>query len=267
MVAQDFCTVLFIIALCAILQYTSRPCICFCALSECADETMKYYGESYTFDINARTEYVEFKPLHSSDEPAVLWNRTNSKTHKGRLQFKWDQGKMASITPADAGYYNLRRKDNSLVSRKLLIVEGEYSNKQKLHGYLIKSSFRICSLFHTGREERYDRKVDEAVYIQYPFSSASWTVTYTLEEVNEEQVLMRTGIKVPEIYWKAPFTGRITFSEDGLEIYRLRPSDSGTFMIKDPQGNLALTAWLQVNPGEQQQISFLLMKKRTNSYC
>lgn len=120
-----------------IAKTTNSPCISFCALSDCADETMKVYGASYTFRIQPQTEYVEFEPLHSSEELMVLWNRSDSQVHKDRLHVKWNKAKITHITQANAGYYNLRRKDNSLLARELLKVEGEYSNKQKLHVYLI----------------------------------------------------------------------------------------------------------------------------------
>lgn len=41
---------------------------------------------------------------------------------------KWDVWEITTLTQADSGYYNLRKKDNTLLSRKLLTVEGDDRN-------------------------------------------------------------------------------------------------------------------------------------------
>lgn len=43
---------------------------------------------------------------------------------KGKVQMKWNVIDVFNLTQADEGYYNLRRKDNTLVNRKKLKVEG-----------------------------------------------------------------------------------------------------------------------------------------------
>lgn len=43
---------------------------------------------------------------------------------KGKVQMKWNIIDIFNLTHADEGYYNLRRKDNTLVNRKKLKVEG-----------------------------------------------------------------------------------------------------------------------------------------------
>lgn len=43
---------------------------------------------------------------------------------KGKVQMNWNVIDVLNLTQANEGYYNLRRKDNTLVKRKKLKVEG-----------------------------------------------------------------------------------------------------------------------------------------------
>lgn len=83
----------------------------------------------YSLNVPRQAEYLEFTPLHSVDQTKVLWNRTNPQTYKGgRVKVKWNIAEITTLTKADSGHYNLRKKDNTLLSRKLLTVEGDDRN-------------------------------------------------------------------------------------------------------------------------------------------
>lgn len=51
------------------------------------------------------------------------------------------------------------------------------------------------------------------------------------------------------------FSGRIRAVIDGIVIDPAEIGDSGTFEFRDPEGNLILSAQLEVIPGKQQSIS------------
>lgn len=96
---------------------------------DCADQFTRTYGEFFTFNIPIQAEYLEFTPLHSEEEPTLLWNRTNPYDYKGgKLQMSSDIGGITSVTQSDNGFYDLRKKDNTLLSRKQLKVEGDDRN-------------------------------------------------------------------------------------------------------------------------------------------
>lgn len=46
------------------------------------------------------------------------------KMTKGKVLANWGIVDIVNLTQADEGYYNFRRKDNTLVNRKKLKVEG-----------------------------------------------------------------------------------------------------------------------------------------------
>lgn len=83
----------------------------------------------YSTDIPRKAEFLEFTPQHNVDHPYVLWNRTNPQTNnRGRGRVKHNVWKIINLTQADNGYYSFRRKDNTLVFRILLTVEGDVRN-------------------------------------------------------------------------------------------------------------------------------------------
>lgn len=93
------------------------------ALVDCADEITRTYWHGFSIDVPRDAQYLEFIPLDGR-EPTVLWNRTGSLVKKDKVQIKWNVIDVFSLTQADNGYYNLRKKDNTLLKRQKLQVEG-----------------------------------------------------------------------------------------------------------------------------------------------
>lgn len=97
-----------------------------CAFPDCADEFTRTYGEFYTFNVPLQAEYLEYTPLYSEEEPKLLWNRTNRHAYKGgRVQMNSNVVGITAVTQSDNGFYDWRKKDNTLLSRKRLKVEGD----------------------------------------------------------------------------------------------------------------------------------------------
>lgn len=97
------------------------------ALVDCADKITRTYWHSLSFEVPRDAQYLEFTPLGGS-ETTVLWNRTWSQVKKDKVQMKWNVIDVFYLTQADNGYYNLRKKDNTLLKRKKLQVEGNETN-------------------------------------------------------------------------------------------------------------------------------------------
>lgn len=129
---------LFCIFKCSILSenicgnmyfYKSTLSFSVCAFSDCADEVLRYYGEIYSCDVPRQAEFLEFTGRGSVDQPQVLWNRTDPQTSRGgRGQVRRNVWEMKSLTFKDSGHYSFRAKDNRLLSRKRLTVQGDVSN-------------------------------------------------------------------------------------------------------------------------------------------
>ncbi|XP_003970429.2 uncharacterized protein [Takifugu rubripes] len=186
---------------------------------ECGAEVTKTYGNSFYIDVPREAQYLEFTRLNSK-ETTVLWNRTGSLINKENLKINRNQIHVHSLTQLDNGYYNIRKKDNTLMSRKKLQVEAKETHLEA-----------------TDREN---------VFIRFPSKSKTWTLTYISDEDDEEHTLVDKGIQVRDSYIHVPFKRRFSKYDDGINISPVESGHSGTYYFKDPDGNLAETVRLEV---------------------
>lgn len=221
-----------------------------CALLECADEVTKTYGNSFYFNVPREAQYLEFIRLNSK-ETKVVWNRTGSLINKENLKINRNEIQVHRLTQLDNGYYNIRRKDNTLISRKKVHVEGN-GIKQDVYLYVIKNMIQF-TLFHTAKEVHLEATDKESLYIPFRFNSKPWTLTYISDGDDEEHTLIDKGIQVRDSYIYLPFKRRFSKYNDGVDINPVESRDSGTFYFKDLDGNLAETVRLKVY-GEQKEI-------------
>ena len=99
-----------------------------CASSDCSDFFSYTYGDMVTLDVPRDAEFLEFSTGWRGSEQ-VLWNRTDPQTNRGsRGKLRHNAWEITMVTHSDGGFYNLRRKDNSLINRIQLEVEGEVKN-------------------------------------------------------------------------------------------------------------------------------------------
>lgn len=180
-----------------------------------------------------------------------MWNRTGSLINKENLKFNRNKIHVQSLTQLDNGYYNLRRKNNYLISRKKLQVEGN-GIKLDVFLYVIKNMIQ-STLFHTAKEVYLTPTDKERLFIPFPLNSKTWTLTYISDGDDEEHTLVDKGIQVRDSYIYVPFKRRFSKYDDGVDIDPVESRDSGTFYFKDPNGNLAETVRLEVI-GEQKEI-------------
>lgn len=171
-------------------------------------------------------------------------NKENLKINRNKIYVQ-------SLTQLDNGYYNLRRKDNTLLTRKKLQVEGN-GIKLDLFLYVFKNMIQF-TLFHTAKEVHLEATDKERIFISFPSNSKTWTLTYIPDGDDEEHTLVDKGVKVRDSYIYVPFKRRFSKYSDGIDITPVERRDSGTFYFKDPDGNLAETVRLEVL-GEQKEI-------------
>lgn len=93
------------------------------ALVDCADDVTRTYWHAFSIDVPREAQYLEFTSLKGG-QTDVLWNRTGPQVKKDKVQFKWNVIDVFFLTQADNGYYNLRKKDHTLLKRNKLQVEG-----------------------------------------------------------------------------------------------------------------------------------------------
>ncbi|XP_069577453.1 uncharacterized protein [Brachyistius frenatus] len=180
---------------------------------DCAQKIGRSYGTSFDYSIAKQAEFLEFMPLYSQDQIKILWNRTDPQTNIGsRVRVKKNFLKISELTQRDNGYYNFREKDNTMESRLHLVVEENTID--------------------------YYKKVDEHLYINFPSSKGTWTVTFMPLEERIPKTVLKAGQLVLKDNW---FFERIKVGSSGLEIGPLESSDSGTFEVTDQDGNRGLT--------------------------
>lgn len=119
--------------------------------------------------------------------------------------------------------------------------------------YLIKCSYTICSLSHTEIDIRREVYENGHLELAYPIDNVLWTVTFKPDGKMERETLMEAGNPLTDDGWRSSsFSGRIHFGLDAIVINPDR-TDSGTFELRDPQGNVAMVVRMEVlYDGEQQ---------------
>lgn len=104
----------------------SHFCVqCLSVYVECAQEVPKYYGDEYIFDVPREAEILEFASIDNKSNGKVVWSRSSAQTQQRRVKISWSTARIRDLTQADSGYYNLRKKDNTLIWRRLLKVKGD----------------------------------------------------------------------------------------------------------------------------------------------
>ncbi|XP_075959988.1 uncharacterized protein LOC142963158 [Anarhichas minor] len=198
-------------------------------IRDCADKVVKYYRDIYSTTVPRNAEFLEFIPLHSADQLKVLWNRTDPQTNtRGRGRFRRNDWEIRNLNQADMGHYNIRAKDNTLLSRILLEVR-EFKRD-------------------------YITKVNERLLILNPHSITPWTVAFTPEGEKEKQTLMHESNLFTD-YDLGTFTGRMVAVHNGIEIDPVESTDSGTFEFRDQQGYLVQTVQVSVNPALTEEVA------------
>ncbi|XP_023131221.2 uncharacterized protein LOC111571996 [Amphiprion ocellaris] len=183
---------------------------------DCAKEVETYYGEIWRLSLPEKAEILEITPLNRVN-PVVLWNRTNPQVKSVRRgwvnQNFWQ---VENITQSENGFYNIRQKDNTLLSRTHLNVKEHVRH--------------------------YTKRVDEYLIIEYPWDNGTWFVNFRPKETTGDIILIKDGLKHSEKW----FDWRLEIQSAGIKIVALEITDSGTFRFRDKKFDLVLVAHLEM---------------------
>ncbi|KAM4586924.1 uncharacterized protein V3H82_005673 [Fundulus diaphanus] len=197
---------------------------------DCTEMINRHYMYNLDHAISDKVQYLEYSPPDNEDVPLILWNRTNTlKNDKRRGNVQYNIWRISGVTQADNGFYNFRRGDKSLDSRILLTV------KENTHFY--------------------DPKVNEHLLITNPSTGGPWTVTFKQETEHEWVTVMKDGQLVQG---DDTFSERMTIRSNGIEIYPVETTDSGTFEFRDQQGNLALSVQVEVFHESHHMVTYIV---------
>ncbi|CAK6956583.1 uncharacterized protein LOC128363195 isoform X1 [Scomber scombrus] len=193
---------------------------------DCAEEVERSYKSMYSGHIPREAELLEFIPILRKDQPMVLWNRTDPQTHKGGRVLVQHRGwEITKLTQADNGFYNVRKKDNTLISRIKLTVT-EYN--RYYDGYDMKENGQLLRIL-------------------YPDGFTPWDITFSPKGTKTRVTLMEAGYLYEDLFSETVnFDGRIEKVHNGLEINLVESTDSGVFEFRDQEGNLALVVHLDI---------------------
>ncbi|XP_051937154.1 uncharacterized protein LOC127610725 [Hippocampus zosterae] len=190
---------------------------------ECADAVQRYYHSQYRVNIPSNAEILEFSTFDNSDL-VILWNRTQS-SGASRGQVKQNYWEMSDITQADNGYYNFRKKDYTLLTRKKLTVTEYTTNYQPKEG----THFTM----------------------RFPVSFKPWDITFKPRTGESDPIrVMRSGRLTNDDY----FEDRFVLEGRNLEILSVKVEDSGIYELRDNNGYLVFVGNVAVEEGETQCI-------------
>ncbi|KAM7389710.1 hypothetical protein PAMP_023673 [Pampus punctatissimus] len=193
-------------------------------ISDCAKQVERYYYGYYSHNVE-EVEFLEFTHISRLDPTWVIWNRSAPRTNTGgRGQVKDNVWKINSLTQADSGFYNFRKKDNSLESRinLTIIVDTKY-----LDGDDVKMS--------GGR-----------LVLQFPWSNTK-NIRFTPKGSKESMRLVEDGNLIEKDWDDMDLTRRLRMVREGMEIDRVVSTDSGRFEFTDQDDNLALVVMLEID--------------------
>ncbi|KAM7417721.1 hypothetical protein PAMA_017388 [Pampus argenteus] len=219
-------------------------------ISDCAELVKRPFNGVFSHNVK-EVEFVEFTDISRQDPTRVMWNRSSPRTNMGgRGQAKYDVWEIYSLTHADAGFYNFRKKDNTLESRINLDI---YAKTRYLNGDDVKAS--------GGK-----------VVLKYSWSNTR-TIRFISKQSRQRLMLVKDGSPTGEDYSlngdfmfdNMDLIRRITMISDGIEINRVVSKDSGIYDFLDKDGNVAYIVVLEVDEdGEQQHLFFSYVRKTTN---
>ncbi|XP_053180112.1 uncharacterized protein LOC128363195 isoform X3 [Scomber japonicus] len=188
---------------------------------DCAEEVERSLYSMYSGHIPREAELLEFISIpRIRDKPHVLWNRTNPRTRKGsRVLVQGDSWKITKLVESDSGFYNIRKKDNTLISR-------------------IKLTVKEYILYYNGDDVKKD-----GLHISYPDGFTPWDVTFYPKGIDRTKVTVMEAGHLPldtDYFGTVYFDGRIQEVPNGLKIDPVKNTDSGVFEFKYDDGKLGL---------------------------
>ncbi|XP_077588875.1 uncharacterized protein LOC144207334 isoform X2 [Stigmatopora nigra] len=193
-------------------------------VKECGGVEETHYHHTFRLKIPSDSEMVEFYKSEPAAEQAVtLWNRSDPQS-SSRGRMKESEWQMSDLTQADNGYYNVRKKDGTLLARTKITVQAHTKSFNPPEGSVFQMTF--------------------------PVHFTPWDVNFEPHWENHQpaKYLMHGGRAHPngDIRSTSSLEERIFFEYDRLEFDPVKLGDSGVYTFRDADGNMAFWADVQV---------------------
>ncbi|XP_034086648.1 uncharacterized protein LOC117555788 isoform X3 [Gymnodraco acuticeps] len=208
-------------------------------VSACIKSHHRFYGQNFEHHIPENGSLLEFTPWGAPPEamPVVLWNRTDPETSdagRGRLR----AGKVwvaERVTQADQGNYTVRNDRGKVVSRSTLTVRGRSLNVTRFS----KESLNL-PLFLPVPHAR-------LIFTPTRYPDESSLRPYDPKPPRGPVQLIREGLITDH---DMRYRGLVSLGRNGtlneVVIMRLSARHDGLYEIRDEDGNLVSSTWLQV---------------------
>ncbi|KAI9538961.1 hypothetical protein NQZ68_009038 [Dissostichus eleginoides] len=209
-------------------------------VSECIKSHHRFYGQNFEHHIPENGSLLEFTPWGAPPEamPVVLWNRTDPETSdvgRGRLLRAGKVWVAERVTQADQGNYVVRNDRGKVVSRSTLTVRGRSLNVTRFS----KESLNL-PLFLPVPHAR-------LIFTPTRYPDESSLGPYDPKPPRGPVQLIREGHITDH---DMRYRGLVSLGRNGtlneVVIMRLSARHDGLYEIRDVDGNLVSSTWLQV---------------------
>ncbi|XP_023653184.1 uncharacterized protein [Paramormyrops kingsleyae] len=200
---------------------------------DCIKSVRRFYGDDLKIHISSGGALMEFSPKSSQSlsQPTTLWNSSiPSKSQQSRGSVKAGHWILEGLTQADQGNYTLRDVNRQLLSTVHLIVEE--------HGF----SFT----YFTGDS------LILPLFLPYSKTHLSFIPSYSSSSyvsiTDRPAVLLVRGgevVATAERYRWQLMPARVGQSDE-IVIEQLRLDNTGVYEVRDTEGNLVSSTWLEV---------------------
>uniref|UniRef100_A0AAV2MJP3 Uncharacterized protein n=1 Tax=Knipowitschia caucasica TaxID=637954 RepID=A0AAV2MJP3_KNICA len=209
-------------------------------VSECIKSYRKHYGDHFEHSIPENSFLLEFSPKGAPLEamPVVLWNRTSYTTSgagRGRIGRGGKVWIADKVTQADQGNYTVRDHQGKVLMRSTLTVLAHFFNVTRF----TKESLNLPLFLPVPHAH--------LIFTPARYPDESSLGPFDPKPPRGPVQLVREGqITDHDMRYRGLISLGRNGSKDEVVIARLTSRHDGTYEVKDKDGNLVSTTWLQV---------------------
>ncbi|XP_031424790.1 uncharacterized protein LOC105906154 isoform X2 [Clupea harengus] len=190
-------------------------------MKDCTEEMEVYYGNQLEIFPMKRAMVLEFSPLLGPSDTQILWR-------PGQTSRRWSAD---VVTSDQQGNYTLRGR---------LGVE-----LRKIRVTVIAKTMEVSV------------EGEGSLIIRFPIPTSKSVISFT-DQSGMEHVLYQMGIESVDVLYSLHLDGRVSLQDhpsgSSVRIEDLRPSDAGTYEVRDSHGHLVVIATLE---SQESPLSFL----------
>ncbi|XP_039974961.1 uncharacterized protein LOC120784902 [Xiphias gladius] len=209
-------------------------------VSECIKSYHRHYGENFEHNIPENGYLLEFSPRGAPPEamPIVLWNRTDPETRgagRGRLLRGGKVWVAERVTQVDQGNYTVRDTQGKVLSRSNLTVQGHSFNVTRF----TKESLNLPLFLPVPHAH--------LIFIPTRYPEESSLGPFDPKPPRSPVQLIRDGqITDHDMRYRGLISLSRKSTVNEVVIARLTSRHDGVYEIRDGDGNLVSSTFLQV---------------------